>query len=164
MYFLYSSSVVAPMACSSPRASCGFRRLDASTAPSLAPAPTMVCNSSINKMISPSDSVTSLRKALSRSSNSPRYLAPAIMPPRSIEIKRLFFIESGTSPLMIRRASPSTMAVLPVPGSPIRTGLFLVRLDKTCIIRRISSSRPMTGSIFPSRAFAVRSVPYFSKV
>ena len=32
---------------------------------------------------------------------------------------------SGTSPLSIRWARPSTMAVLPTPGSPIRTGLFL---------------------------------------
>ena len=40
---------------------------------------------------------------------------------------RLFFRPSGTSPLMMRCASPSTIAVLPTPGSPISTGLFLVR-------------------------------------
>ena len=57
--------------------------------------------------------------------------------------------DSGTSPLTIRWASPSTMAVLPTPGSPISTGLFLVRRDSTCITRRISSSRPITGSSFP---------------
>ncbi len=34
---------------------------------------------------------------------------------------------SGTSPLAMRWARPSTMAVLPTPGSPISTGLFLVR-------------------------------------
>jgi hypothetical protein len=44
------------------------------------------------------------------------------------------------------------MAVLPTPGSPIRTGLFLVRRDSTWIVRRISSSRPITGSSLPSRA------------
>ena len=33
----------------------------------------------------------------------------------------------------IRCASPSTMAVLPTPGSPISTGLFLVRRDSTWI-------------------------------
>src|SRR5580658_9400022 len=38
----YSSSVVAPMVCSSPRASRGFRMLAASIAPSAAPAPTSV--------------------------------------------------------------------------------------------------------------------------
>jgi hypothetical protein len=32
---------------------------------------------------------------------------------------------SGTSPLMMRWARPSTMAVLPTPGSPMSTGLFL---------------------------------------
>ena len=44
---------------------------------------------------------------------------------------RLPFSPSGTSPSMIRLASPSTMAVLPTPGSPMSTGLFLVRRDST---------------------------------
>ena len=35
--------------------------------------------------------------------------------------------ESGTSPETMRWARPSTMAVLPTPGSPMSTGLFLVR-------------------------------------
>src|SRR5687768_18251892 len=51
---------------------------------------------------------------------------------------------------------PSTMAVLPTPGSPIRTGLFFVRRERTWITRRISSSRPITGSSFPDSAAAVR--------
>ena len=38
-----------------------------------------------------------------------------------------FWRLSGTSPETIRWARPSTIAVLPTPGSPIRTGLFLVR-------------------------------------
>ena len=37
------------------------------------------------------------------------------------------------------------MAVLPTPGSPMSTGLFLVRRLSTCMTRRISSSRPITG-------------------
>ena len=41
------------------------------------------------------------------------------------------------------------MAVLPTPGSPMSTGLFLVRRDSTWMTRRISSSRPMTGSSLP---------------
>ena len=41
MYLRYSSSVVAPMHCSSPRDSGGFRMFAASIAPSAAPAPTM---------------------------------------------------------------------------------------------------------------------------
>ena len=35
-------------------------------------------------------------------------------------------------------ARPSTTAVLPTPGSPISTGLFLVRRDSTCMTRSIS--------------------------
>ena len=56
MYLRYSSSVVAPMACSSPRASIGLSILAASIAPSAAPAPTTVCSSSMNRMIWPSAS------------------------------------------------------------------------------------------------------------
>ena len=48
--FRYSSSVVAPMTRSSPRASGGLSMLLASTAPSAAPAPTIVCNSSMKVM------------------------------------------------------------------------------------------------------------------
>ena len=59
-------------------------------------------------------------------------------------------------------ASPSTTAVLPTPGSPISTGLFLVRRLSTCITRSISFSRPMTGSSLPSIAAAVRLRPNWS--
>ena len=65
---------------------------------------------------------------------------------------------SGTSPLTIRCANPSAIAVLPTPGSPIRTGLFLVRRLKICITRWISVSRPMTGSIFPCFALSFKSM------
>ena len=157
----YSSSVVAPMQCSSPRASAGLSRLEASIAPSALPAPTRVCISSMKRMISPSASVTSCSTALRRSSNSPRYLAPATSAPRSSAITRLSFSASGTSPLTMRSAKPSTMAVLPTPGSPISTGLFLVRRASTWMARRISSSRPITGSSLPSRAAAVMSRAYF---
>jgi hypothetical protein len=37
---------------------------------------------------------------------------------------------------------PSTIAVLPTPGSPMSTGLFLVRRDRTWMTRRISSRVP----------------------
>ena len=43
----------------------------------------------------------------------------------------LFFNPSGTSPRTILCANPSTIAVLPTPGSPISTGLFFVRRDRT---------------------------------
>ena len=70
--------------------------------------------------------------------------------------------DSGMSPATMRWARPSTIAVLPTPGSPMRTGLFFVRRLRTWMTRRISSSRPMTGSSLPSSASAVRSRPYFS--
>ena len=89
MCLRYSSSVVAPIMRSSPRASIGLIMLPASIAPSAAPAPTMVCSSSMKVMTSPSASVISLSTALSRSSNSPRYLAPATIEPRSRLIEPL---------------------------------------------------------------------------
>ena len=71
--------------------------------------------------------MTSFSTALSRSSNSPRYLAPAMSAPMSRATIFLSLSPSGTSPRTMRWARPSTMAVLPTPGSPISTGLFLVR-------------------------------------
>ena len=162
MCLRYSSSVVAPTARSSPRASIGLSRLAASTAPSAAPAPTIVCSSSMNRITVPSASAISLSTALSRSSNSPRYLEPAISAPTSSETTRRSRRPSGTSPDTIRWARPSAIAVLPTPGSPISTGLFLVRRLRTWITRRISSSRPITGSSLPAAAASVRSRPYFS--
>ena len=53
------------------------------------------------------------------------------MEPRSKENTFLFFKESGTSLFIILKAKPSTIAVFPTPGSPIKTGLFFVRLDNT---------------------------------
>ena len=153
MYLRYSSSVVAPTIRSSPRASIGLIMLPASIAPSpVAPAPTMVCSSSMNVMTWPAEFLMSSRTALSRSSNSPRYLAPATIDPRSSETTVLSRRLSGTSPAMMRWARPSTIAVLPTPGSPMSTGLFLVRRLSTWTTRRISLSRPMTGSSLPSRA------------
>ena len=85
MFSRYSSRVVAPIQCNSPRANIGFSKLPASIEPSVLPAPTIVWISSINKMMRPSDFVTSLRTAFKRSSNSPRYFAPAIKAPISNE-------------------------------------------------------------------------------
>ncbi len=161
-YLRYSSSVVAPTQCSSPRASAGFSMLPASIAPSALPAPTIVCSSSMKTIVWPSSAAMSFSTAFSRSSNSPRYLAPASSAAMSSDSTRLFFSVSGTSPLTMRCARPSTMAVLPTPGSPISTGLFLVRRCRIWIVRRISSSRPITGSSLPSRARAVRSIVYLS--
>ena len=162
IYFLYSLSVVAPIHNISPLASIGFNILPASIAPSSAPAPTIICISSINKIISPLLSFISFNTAFNLSSNSPLYLAPAISAPRSSSHIVLFFKLLGTSPLTILCASPSTIAVLPTPGSPIKTGLFLVFLDNILVILLTSSSLPITGSILPSFTAFTISLPYFS--
>ena len=148
---------------SSPRAKAGLRIFAASMAPSPFPAPTRVCISSIKRIIPPSAAITSLTTLFSRSSNSPLYFAPATNAPISNEKTRLLLKFSGTSPRAIRSASPSTIAVLPVPGSPIKIGLFLVRRERICNTRRISSSRPITGSSLPSRASVTKSRAYFCK-
>ena len=121
----------------------------------------MVCSSSMNRSIRPSDCFTSLSTAFSRSSNSPRYLAPAMREPMSRAKMVLSFSPAGTSPFTIRWASPSAMAVLPTPGSPMSTGLFLLLRLKMRITLRISSSRPMTGSSLFCFARSTRSEPYF---
>ena len=105
----------------------------------------------------------SFKTAFKRSSNSPLNLVPATIAPKSREIISLSIRDSGTSPEIIRWASPSTIAVLPTPDSPIKTGLFFVRRAKTCITLRISSSRPMTGSSFFFLASSVTLRPYFSR-
>ena len=74
------------MARNSPRAKAGFKIFAASIAPSPPPpAPTKVWISSINKIICPLESITSLITAFKRSSNSPLYFAPAINAPISSE-------------------------------------------------------------------------------
>src|ERR687892_509488 len=156
MYLRYSSSVVAPMVWISPRDSAGFSMLEASMAPSAAPAPMSVWSSSRNSTTF-SDWRISFITAFRRSSNWPRYLVPATSAPRSSCNRRLFTRTSGTSWLMIFCASPSTIAVLPTPGSPMSTGLFLVRRARIWMTRSISCSRPITGSSLVSRASCVRS-------
>jgi hypothetical protein len=106
MYLRYSSSVVAPIKRNSPRASIGLIMLPASTAPSAPPAPTIVCNSSMKVMTSPSESAISFKTALNRSSNSPRYFEPATIEPMSSEMTRFPRSPSGTSPSTMRAPSP----------------------------------------------------------
>mmetsp|Transcript_1644 Transcript_1644/g.3723 ORF Transcript_1644/g.3723 Transcript_1644/m.3723 type:complete len:251 (-) Transcript_1644:665-1417(-) len=163
MCLRYSSMVVAPMHCSSPRARAGLRMLAASMAPSAAPAPMSVCTSSMKRIMS-SSALTSSMSFLRRSSNSPRYLVPATSSPMSSVIMRLPSRVSGTSPAAMFCASPSAMADLPTPGSPMRHGLFLVRRPRICVTRTISFSRPMHGSSLASSACLVRSEPNSSSV
>mmetsp|Transcript_48012 Transcript_48012/g.86845 ORF Transcript_48012/g.86845 Transcript_48012/m.86845 type:complete len:298 (-) Transcript_48012:582-1475(-) len=163
MYFRYSETVVAPMHCSSPRARAGLSRFAASMAPSAAPAPTSVWISSMKRMMS-SAAVTSSMTSRRRCSNSPLYFVSATSSPSSSESTVVFCSRGGTLPSAISIASPSAMAVLPTPGSPIKTGLFLRRRTRICIARFTSSPRPMRGSNSPSRAFWVRSTEHFDSV
>ena len=163
MYLRYSSNVVAPIHCSSPRAREGFKIFDASIAPSAPPAPINVCNSSMNKITLPAWRISSIT-FFKRSSNSPRYFVPATTVPISSVITRLSRRISGTSLFTICCANPSAIAVLPTPGSPIITGLFFVRRDNTSITRVISLLRPITGSKLPSRAISVKSRAKLSNV
>src|SRR5215470_5391725 len=70
----------------------------------------------------------------------------------SSEYTRASFSGCGTLPSTIRSARPSASAVLPTPGSPMSSGLFLRRRDSTWIMRSSSSARPISGSILPARA------------
>ena len=67
----------------------------ADTAPSAAPAPTIVCSSSMKRMIRPSADWISFSTAFSRSSNSPLYFEPARSAPMSSAQTRLPLRPSG---------------------------------------------------------------------
>jgi len=92
-----------------------------SSDPSAAPAPTSVWSSSMNRMMSRPARLTSSRIFLTRPSNSPRYFVPATSGPSESASTRLSRSACGTLPCAMRCASPSTIAVLPTPGSPIST-------------------------------------------
>ncbi len=141
----------------SPRARAGLSRLAASPAPGVPPAPTRVWASSMNRITGFPLALISSMTPFSRCSNSPFTPAPASSSPRSRPRSATSRRISGTSPWLMRRASPSTTAVLPTPGSPTQRGLFLRRRARMSTIRRISPSRPNTGSMPPSRAFWVKS-------
>ncbi len=148
---------------SSPRARAGFSMLAASIEPWAFPAPTMVCISSI-KRITSLFFESSVRIALMRSSNSPRYLVPATIEAMSSATTRLLNRTRGTWRWIMRRARPSTMADFPTPGSPMRTGLFFLRRLRIWARRSISVSRPTTGSRRPSWAARVMSWPNLSSM
>ena len=149
------------MHCISPRARAGFSMLAASMVPAAAPAPTMVCISSMKRMTL-GFFCNSLIMERMRSSNWPRYLVPATTDDMSSMMTRLSNSTRDTFFCVMRRASPSTMADLPTPGSPISTGLFFLRRLRICARRSISRSRPTTGSSLPSAAARVMSVPKLS--
>jgi len=152
----YSVNVVAPMHLSVPDDSAGFSRFDASSVPpDAAPAPISVWISSMNRMAC-GRSFSSLRTVFRRCSKSPRYLVPASNAPMSSEYTCASARISGTSPRVMRQASPSAIAVLPTPASPTSSGLFLRRRHSTCTTRSTSDSRPISGSMRPSFAIWFR--------
>ena len=150
------------MHCNSPRANAGFSILAASREPGAPPAPTMVCISSINKMIF-GFFCSSFNIALMRSSNCPLYLVPATIDAISKATTLLSNNTRDTFLCTILSAKPSTIADFPTPGSPINTGLFFLRRLKICARRSISRSRPTMGSKRSSKAAFVISVPKESK-
>ena len=102
----------------------------------------------------------SLITALMRSSNCPRYLVPATSDAMSSAKIRLLNSVRDTLRFTILIASPSTIADLPTPGSPMSTGLFFLRRLSICDRRSISLSRPTTGSRRSFSASLVMSLPY----
>lgn len=152
MNCLYSDQVVAATMRSAPLASIGFNRLTASPVPACPPAPTSVCASSQNKITGTAECAMASISAFRRDSNSPRMLAPACMRPRSKDSSRAPCSSGGTCPWAILQASASATAVLPTPALPTKIGLFCRRRSKMSITWRSSASRPITGSISPSRA------------
>ncbi len=112
----------------------------------------------MNSRIGVGDCWTASITFFRRCSNSPFTPAPACSRPRSSVRTLTSRMTAGTSPSAIFSARPSTSAVLPTPGSPTRIGLFLRRRARISTICRISTSRPNTGSILPSRAWWVMSM------
>ena len=155
---LYSAVVVEPRMRSSPLANAGLRILAAFVEPSASPAPIMVWSSSITRMMF-SALMASFITPLIRLSNWPLNCVPATIAGRSNCHTCMLRSFSGTVPSTILTARPCATAVLPTPGAPISTGLFLDLLLRIWMQRSISASRPMMRSILPSAARSVRLVP-----
>ena len=161
MYSLYSLSVVAATMRISPRASTDLKMFAASDgAPSAEPAPTIVCASSTNR-IRFGRSFSSRMTFWIRSSNIPRSIVPAtivfICRLTTWQSRRRTGTLSGSNSM--RRASPSAMAVLPTPGSPMSiTELARSRWQRISSTCWISLSRPNTGGSLSWRASRFRLV------
>ena len=76
------------------------------------------------KMIMLGCAKTSSSTRWKRNSNSPRYLEPATILAKSRLIRLRPSNTNGTKLLTILLANNSTIAVLPTPASPTKTGLF----------------------------------------
>ncbi len=149
MYLRYSSNVVAPTHCNSPRASSGLIIDERSSEPSAAPAPTSVCSSSMNRMTSRAARLTSSRMRLTRPSNSPRYFVPATSGPRESARTRLSRSAAGTSPRddALREAFDDRGLADAGLADEDRIVLAAPREDRDDAFDL--ASRPMTGSSFP---------------
>ena len=140
-------------------AKAGFRILAASMAPSTCSYQCM--NFVITRITLIADLISSII-FFNLSSNSLYTLFQ--QPKVQYQVLELFifeYVRDITS--CILGAKPSAIAVLPTPGSPIRTGLFLVLLPNICTTRSISSQRPTTGSSLDSLANLVKFVPNSSE-
>ena len=137
--------------CSSPRASIGLSMLPASMEPSAAPAPTTVCNSSMNSRIRPSRRLHLVSTALSRSSNSPRYFAPATSEP--ISRAKICLVPQPFRDVAADDALGQALddGGLADAGVADQHRVVLRLADRIWITRRISASRPITGSSLPAR-------------
>ena len=131
--------------------------LAASMLPGVLPAPISVCISSINTIISGLSSI-SFNNACMRSSNCPLYFVPATIAVIFRLTIRLLYNRGDVCLLAIIWASPSAIALLPTPGSPINIGLFFFLRHRISITLCISFSRPTTMSSLPSLAACVRSI------
>ncbi len=153
---LNSSNVVEPITRRPPEVSTGFSSVARSIVPPVvAPAPMMLCSSSMNR-IGFFRLPSAARTALKRSSKSPRKRVPASSADVSSEKTSAPVSASGTSGWSSRCASPSAIAVFPTPASPTNTGPFLRRRQRISIVRRSSFWRPIRGSSRPPAARSER--------
>ncbi len=163
MYLRYSSSVVAPMQRSSPRARAGLSRLAASLPPSAAPAPTTVCSSSMNRITCPPASSTSREHRLESLLELAAELGAGdqrahVERDHPLVLQALRHVALRRSAARAPRRWPSCRR----PARRSAPGCSCVRRERTWITRRISWSRPITGSSLPCLARSTRSMPYFS--
>ncbi len=155
MCLRYSSWVVAPMQGNSPRARPALSSLAASCGPSpVDPAPITVCTSSMNTTTRPSARRTSSWMPRSFSEKEPRSWVP-----ESTLAMSSSTTTRGEPWASSCWATPSTMAVLPTPASPTRSGLLVRRFPRTSRVCSTSISRPTRGSSRPAAASSVRLRP-----
>ena len=151
MFLRYSSKVVARLQLAAGESGL---RMAASMLPSALPAPTSVWNSSIKRITFPLFHI--LDGILSRSSNLPRYLLPAIMLPRSRDRMRLPVSVPGNLAGHDYLARPSTMLFAHARLTDELVRRLMHLHDAFNVLRHWSSSPSCAassgrGCIFPAR-------------